>query len=81
MPVRNWLRISDADVEEVGDAEVLAERMSAFLLFYEKVIDEKGGEDRNILSESPGMNKGSIAEALSNLNAENGLRQRTNAKL
>lgn len=81
MPVRNWLRISDADVEEVGDAEVLAERMSAFLLFYEKVIEEKDGEDRNTHSEPTVMNKGSIAEALSNLNVENGLRHRTNAKL
>jgi ubiquitin carboxyl-terminal hydrolase 1 len=81
LPVRNWLRISDADVEEVGDAEVLAERTSAFLLFYEKVIEEKDDEKSEGHPELPTMNKGSIVEALANLNVDNGLRHRTNAKL
>lgn len=36
-PGRGWLRISDADVEEVGE-EVLRESMGqVFMLFYERV--------------------------------------------
>lgn len=34
---RGWLRISDADVEEVGEREVLNEMGSVVLLFYERV--------------------------------------------
>lgn len=75
MPVRNWLRISDADVEEVGDADVLAERMSAFLLFYEKVTEGTESESvQAIRTEPAAMNKGSIAEALSNLSGESDLK-------
>lgn len=81
LPVRNWLRISDADVEEVGDAEVLAERMSAFLLFYEKVTEKRGRDGDEVPAEAPAMNRGSIAEALANLNVDNPLRHRTHAKL
>lgn len=37
-----WLRISDADVETVLESHVLAEQGSAFLFFYEKVLDWDG---------------------------------------
>jgi ubiquitin carboxyl-terminal hydrolase 1 len=38
-PIGGWLRISDADVETVTESAVLAEQGSAFLLFYEKVLE------------------------------------------
>lgn len=41
--LRNWLRISDADVEEVSESDVLAERASAVLLFYERIKEFEGG--------------------------------------
>ncbi len=44
-PGRGWLRISDADVEEVGEGDALGERGSAFMLFYEKVLEYDGSED------------------------------------
>ncbi|KAJ9123955.1 hypothetical protein QFC22_000746 [Naganishia vaughanmartiniae] len=79
LPLKNWLRISDADVEEVSEAEVLAEKMSAFLLFYEKVGDKIDETSLKVeLSEPPVMNKGTIAEALSNLNENSGMRYRSN---
>jgi ubiquitin carboxyl-terminal hydrolase 1 len=82
LPLKNWLRISDADVEEVGEAEVLAERMSAFLLFYEKVAESTSVTAEGIIEPEPlRMAEGSIAEAISNLQAQNGIRQRASAKL
>ncbi|KAJ9093792.1 hypothetical protein QFC19_008168 [Naganishia cerealis] len=75
LPVKNWLRISDADVEEVSETEVLAERMAAFLLFYEKV------GDKALEPPTPNhhaMSKGTIAEALSSLNESSGIRYRSN---
>lgn len=42
--LRNWLRISDADVEEVSESDVLAERSSAVLLFYERIKEYEGGQ-------------------------------------
>jgi ubiquitin carboxyl-terminal hydrolase 1 len=79
LPLKNWLRISDADVEEVGDAEVLAEKMSAFLLFYEKVGDKRDEIPLDTgVSGFPVMNQGTIAEALSNMNENSGMRYRSN---
>lgn len=80
MPLKNWLRISDADVEEVGESEVLAERMSAFLLFYEKVAESTSATPED-MEPAVRMAEGSIAEAISNLNGQNGMKTRTSAKL
>lgn len=44
MMQRNWLRISDADVEEVTESEALNERGSAVLLFYEKIKEYDDGK-------------------------------------
>ena len=81
LPLKNWLRISDADVEEVGEAEVLAERMSAFLLFYEKVAEGEPSDTEEITEPKLRMAQGSIAEAISNLNGQGGIRHRASAKL
>lgn len=82
LPLKNWLRISDADVEEVGESEVLAERMSAFLLFYEKVAESDSPPAEGISGPEPmRMAEGSIAEALSNLTGQSGMRHRASAKL
>lgn len=79
LPLKKWLRISDADVEEVSEAEVMAEKMSAFLLFYEKVGDKTDEPSVNAgVPEFPVMNQGAIAEALSNMNENSGMRYRNN---
>ena len=38
-PGKGWLRISDADVEEVGEEALIESRGAVFMLFYEKVGD------------------------------------------
>ncbi|WRT66375.1 uncharacterized protein IL334_003330 [Kwoniella shivajii] len=41
-PGKGWLRISDADVEEVGEEALLESRGAVFMLFYEKVGECQG---------------------------------------
>lgn len=48
IPGKGWLRISDADVEEVDESRVLSEKGTVFMLFYEKVEEyvDDGTEER-----------------------------------
>jgi ubiquitin carboxyl-terminal hydrolase 1 len=48
VPGRGWLRISDADVEEVGEEALIEARGAVFMLFYERV-GEYEGESRPAL--------------------------------
>ena len=41
---KGWLRISDADVDEVGVEALVEARAAVFMVFYEKVSDYEGGD-------------------------------------
>jgi ubiquitin carboxyl-terminal hydrolase 1 len=41
--VRSWLRVSDNSVKECTTADVLAEGVGAFMLYYERVVQERRG--------------------------------------
>jgi hypothetical protein len=40
---KGWLRISDADVDEVGVEALVEARSAVFMVFYEKVGEYEGG--------------------------------------
>nr|XP_019010974.1 uncharacterized protein I206_04279 [Kwoniella pini CBS 10737]OCF49755.1 hypothetical protein I206_04279 [Kwoniella pini CBS 10737] len=47
IPGKGWLRISDADVEEVGEEALYESRGAVFMLFYEKVGEYVSSEEKN----------------------------------
>lgn len=49
-PRGRWLRISDADVDEVPESAVLGERSNAFLLFYERLPSDAPLDKRDALA-------------------------------
>ncbi|WWC94188.1 hypothetical protein V866_001028 [Kwoniella sp. B9012] len=44
VPGKGWLRISDADVEEVGEEALYESRGAVFMLFYERVGEYRGDQ-------------------------------------
>jgi hypothetical protein len=42
VPGKGWLRISDADMEEVGEEALIEARGAVFMLFYERVGEYEG---------------------------------------
>lgn len=42
MPGKGWLRVSDDEVEEVGEEALIAARSQVFMLFYERVGEHDG---------------------------------------
>ncbi len=52
--ISGWLRISDADVENVSESQVLSEQGSSFLLFYEKVLEWDGVDRKRRVEEMDG---------------------------
>jgi len=43
---KGWLRISDADVDEVGLEALVEARAAVFMVFYEKVGEYEGGDTK-----------------------------------
>ena len=43
---KGWLRISDADVDEVGIEALVEARSAVFMVFYEKVREYEGGKEK-----------------------------------
>lgn len=69
-----WLRISDADVDEVSEESVLTERGNAFLLFYERVegVRIQKQQDAKHKSAATSDMSGSVLDALRKRQASSG---------
>jgi ubiquitin carboxyl-terminal hydrolase 1 len=48
IPGRGWLRVSDDDVEEVGEEALVGASAAVFMLFYEKIGEYAGKKDNDI---------------------------------
>ncbi|WVW83920.1 hypothetical protein I302_105942 [Kwoniella bestiolae CBS 10118] len=64
-PGKGWLRISDADVEEVGEEALWESRGAVFMLFYERVGEYRGG---GVKGEKREVAKGNDGEEKKELN-------------
>jgi len=55
---KGWLRISDADVDEVGVEALVEARSAVFMVFYEKVGEYEGGHENQDSQEDGEVEKG-----------------------
>jgi len=55
---KGWLRISDADVDEVGIEALVEARSAVFMVFYEKVGEYEGNHEKQDGQEAREVGKG-----------------------